>query len=265
MSSRVGGHDYDIIIGVDGDDVSILYFAWKATEYDPIRVTTDSRASVTATVRDKLSGVVRRIKPGHRCLIIIDWLIADRDSFGSAVVEISELLSWFRSVYTEEEGEEGVHRSIITIIVGVSDSIRGVPGLEKCNELVDALIRSYPELREKKTAVLVKVYGINRDEFVGGGLLLEPDAGSDVFQVLCYESEDDYANGDQLIMQRLFEMNDRVIAKLKSGGSGSGSGSAMIKLESTAMMPQDIRCLLIFMIGAMFFIFIAVAVKVNEQ
>ena len=247
--------------------MSILYFAWKATEYDPIRVTTDSRASVTATARDKLSGVVRHIKPGHRCLIIIDWLIADRDSFGSAVVEISELLSWFRSVYTEEEGEEGVHRSIITIIVGVSDSIRGVPGLEKCNELVDALIRSYPELREKKTAVLVKVYGINRDEFVGGsgggGLLLEPDAGSDVFQVLCYESEDDYANGDQLILQRLFEMNDRVIAKLKSGGSGSGS--AMIKLESTAMMPQDIRCLLIFMIGAMFVIFIAVAVKVNGQ
>ena len=137
--------------------------------------------------------------------------------------------------------------------------------------MVDALIRSYHELREEdeeKTAVLVKVYGINRDEFVGGsgggGLLLEPDAGSDVFQVLCYESEDDYANGDQLILQRLFEMNDSVIAKLKSGGSGSGSG-AMIKLESTAMMPQDIRCLLIFMIGAMFFIFIAVAVKVNGQ
>ena len=131
--------------------------------------------------------------------------------------------------------------------------------------MVDALIRSYPELREeeeeKKTAVLVKVYGINRDEFVGGGLLLEPDAGSDVFQVICYESEDDYANGDQLIMQRLFEMNDCIIAKLKSGSSGS----AMIKLESTAMMPQDIRCLLIFMIGAMFVIFIAEAVKVNGQ
>ena len=129
--------------------------------------------------------------------------------------------------------------------------------------MVDTLIRSYPELREeeeeKKTAVLVKVYGINRDEFVGGGLLLEPDAGSDVFQVLCYESEDDYANGDQLILQWLFEMNDCIIAKLKSGGSGSGS--AMIKLESTAMMPQD----LIFMIGAMFVIFIAVAVKVNGQ
>ena len=70
--------------------------------------------------------------------------------------------------------------------------------------MVDALIRSYPELREeeeeKKTAVLVKVYGINRDEFVDGGLLLEPDAGSDVFQVICYESKDDYANGDQLIL-----------------------------------------------------------------
>jgi hypothetical protein len=128
------------------------------------------------------------------------------------VVEISELLSWFRGVYTEEEG---AHRSIITIIVGVSDSIRGVPGLEKCNELVDTLIRSYPELREgKKSAMLVKVYGIDREEFVGyegGGLLLEPDAESNVFQVLCYESEDDYANGDQLILQRLFEMNDRVI------------------------------------------------------
>jgi hypothetical protein len=135
VHGRVGGHDNNIIIGVDEDDVSILYFAWKATEHDLRGVTTD--CSVTVTVRDKLSGVVRRIKPGHRCLIIIDWLIADKDSFDSAVVEISELLSWFRGVYTEEEG---AHRSIITIIVGVSDSIRGVPGLEKCNELVDTCI-----------------------------------------------------------------------------------------------------------------------------
>ena len=110
---------------------------------------------------------------------------------------------------------QGAHTSIITIIVGVSDSIRGVPGLEKCNELVDTCIRSYPELREEeKSAVLVKVYGIDCEEFVGyegGGPLLEPDAESNVFQVLCYESEDDYANEDQLILQRLFEMNDRVI------------------------------------------------------
>jgi hypothetical protein len=64
--------------------------------------------------------------------------------------------------------------------------------------------------------MLVKVYGIDRDEFVGYegcGLLLEHDAGSNVFQVLCYESEDVYANGDHLILQWLFEMNDRVIAK----------------------------------------------------
>ena len=76
--------------------------------------------------------------------------------------------------------------------------------------------------------------------------------------MLCYESEVDYANRDQLILQRLFEMNDRVIPKLKSGGS------AMIKLESTAM-PQDIRCLLIFLIGGMLFIFIAAAMKMNGQ
>ena len=64
---------------------------------------------------------------------------------------------------------------------------------------------------------LVKVYGIDRDDFVGyegGGLLLEPDAGSNVFQVLCYESEDDYANRDHLILQRLLEMNDRVICRV---------------------------------------------------
>ena len=44
--------------------------------------------------------------------------------------------------------------------------------------------------------MLVKVYGIDRDEFVGyqgGGLLLKPDAGSNALQVLYYESEDDYA------------------------------------------------------------------------
>jgi len=165
LHGRVGGHDNNIIIGADEDDVSILYFSWKAKEHDRRWVATDSSVTVTETVRDKLSGVVRRIKPGHRCLIIIDWLIADKNLFDSAVVEISELLSWFRGVYTEEEG---AHRSIITIIVGVSDSIRGVPGLEKCNELVDTLIRSYPELREgKKSAMLVKVYGIDRDEFVG--------------------------------------------------------------------------------------------------
>jgi hypothetical protein len=58
---------------------------------------------------------------------------------------------------------------------------------------IDQLIRSYPELRD------------------GGGLLLESDAGSNDFQVLRYESEDDYANEDQLILLRLFEMNDRVI------------------------------------------------------
>ena len=66
-------------------------------------------------------------------------------------------------------------------------------------------------------AVLVKVYCIDRDEFVGyegGGLLLKPDAGSNAFQVLCYNSEDDYANEDQLILQRLFEMNDRVICEV---------------------------------------------------
>ena len=79
-----------------------------------------------------------------------------------------------------------------------------------------ALIRSYLELRdeEEKSAVLVKVYGIDCEEFVGyegGGLLLESDAGSNDFQMLRYESEDDYANEDQLILQRLFEMNDRVI------------------------------------------------------
>jgi len=38
----------------------------------------------------------------------------------------------------------------------------------------------------------------------------------------------------------------------------------MIKLEST-VMPQDIRCLFIFMIGEMLFIFIAEAVKMNGQ
>jgi hypothetical protein len=46
--------------------------------------------------------------------------------------------------------------------------------------------------------------------------------------------------------------------ELKNGGS------AMIKLEST-VMPQDIRCLFIFMIGEMLFIFIAEAVKMNGQ
>jgi hypothetical protein len=30
----IGGHDNNIIIGVDEDDVSILYFAWKETEHD---------------------------------------------------------------------------------------------------------------------------------------------------------------------------------------------------------------------------------------
>jgi hypothetical protein len=65
--------------------------------------------------------------------------------------------------------------------------------------------------------MLVKVYGIDRDEFVGsegGGLLLKPDAGSNALQVLYYESEDDYANEDQLILQRLLEMNDRVICEV---------------------------------------------------
>jgi hypothetical protein len=41
-----------------------------------------------------------------------------------------------------------------------------------------ALIRSYRELgEEEKSAMLIKVYGIDRDEFVGcGGLLLDSDA-----------------------------------------------------------------------------------------
>ena len=46
--------------------------------------------------------------------------------------------------------------------------------------------------------------------------------------------------------------------ELKNGGS------AMIKLEST-VMPQDIRCLFIFMIGGILFILIAEAVKMNGQ
>jgi len=41
---------------------------------------------------------------------------------------------------------------------------------------IDQLIRSYPELgeEEKKSAVLVKVNGIDRDEFVGSSSLM-PD------------------------------------------------------------------------------------------
>jgi len=228
----------NVKIGVDEDDVSILYLIWKAKDHD------QKNSDSTVALREKLSGLVSHINPGHRCLIVIDWLISDEDSFDSVTIEISELLSWFHSVYTE------AHK----LVIGVSDSIRGVPGLEKCNDMIDTLIQSYPELIDK-TAIVVKIYGINRDEFVGYESGLEPDAGSNVFQVLCYESEEDFKNGGNQLILQLFEMNDRVVAKLKSGSS--------IKLESTAM-PQDIRCLFLFLIGVLI-VLIAVALNAYAQ
>lgn len=90
--------------------------------------------------------------------------------------KISSLLELALKASTKEEERN------IALVFGVTDDITGTPGLNKANEYLDAIGRSVAKICSDD----IYMIGYTRVEFMGFDSTLEPDAGADIFQALCY-------------------------------------------------------------------------------
>lgn len=108
-----------------------------------------------------------------RCVIVVECLVTSELEFDSTVKsKIDELFTWAGKSYPD-----------VFIFVGVSDKPSGTPGLEKLEGFMKDAVASAPGVSGN-----LRLIGMTRQDCLGHDPNREPDADSDVFQVLCCRS-----------------------------------------------------------------------------
>lgn len=69
---------------------------------------------------------------------------------------------------------------ICNIVIGITDNLGGLPGLEKCYDILEKIVPGY-----KMFPTVCDFVANDREEMMGHDPTLEPDARSGVFQLLC--------------------------------------------------------------------------------
>jgi hypothetical protein len=108
-----------------------------------------------------------------RCLFVVECLVADEHNFDAVVKDqLDGLFTWAQKAHPE-----------VFIFVGVADKPSGTPGLEKLEEVMRGAVAVAPSV-----AGHFRVIGMTRRDCLGHDPDREPDADSNVFQVLCCRS-----------------------------------------------------------------------------
>jgi hypothetical protein len=150
--------------------LTILYVLWNAAE--------DSNAETTI---DKISTMLDFSKEHNytssNTLVVIDALIGNQEVWNQEMKSKIEILlnrlHWLPGV--------------TCVVIGVTDNLGAMPGMEKCQELIEAI---HPGFLDYPRDICFITY--TQTEMLGHDPKLEPDAKSGVFQVLCwlYTDED---------------------------------------------------------------------------
>ena len=132
-----------------------------------------------------------------RCLIVLECLVASKDAFESSEIQapMEALFEWAEEVCPSS-----------FLFIGVSDKITGTPGLEKCYDFLKFIVTAAPAAEGN-----IRFIGATRADCLGYDPTREPDAGSDVYQVLCCRSINAYNLWERLFkefIQKLYGIED---------------------------------------------------------
>ena len=109
----------------------------------------------------------------NRCIIVVDCLVASEKEFESKTKdELEDFFSWSQTAFPDS-----------FIFVGISDKASGMPGLEKLCDFMEFAVSCAPAVTGN-----IRLIGKTRQDCLGHDPDREPDAVSDVFQVLCSRS-----------------------------------------------------------------------------
>lgn len=148
-----------------GPHIGLLYLLWESTH------------KKEKLKQDILSACEMLAASQSTILVVVECLIEDRESFGAIKPDIEKIMLWFKESFTTNY-----------LVFGISDKPEGTAGLEKCYEFVNSVVDYAPILNGK-----LKFFTLDRGVCLGFDPLREPDASSNLYQNLCYDSKEEYA------------------------------------------------------------------------
>ncbi len=146
--------------------LTILYTKWRPLIQDEMYLYNKIRRLLQPILLDDTSTTY----------IIVDGYISNKDDWDNEVLH--EKLKIVFSMLHQQTG-------IQNIVIGVTDNLGGLPGLEKCYDLIEKVAPGYSSF-----PIICDFVSENREDMMGHDPILEPDAKSGVFQVLCSSQED---------------------------------------------------------------------------
>lgn len=141
-----------------------------------------------------------------RCMVTVDCLVTSERDFDTVVKDqIEELFAWAKNHYPD-----------IFIFVGVADKPSGTPGLEKLEDFMKNAVEAAPGVTGN-----FRVIGMTRRDCLGHDPDREPDADSDVFQVLCCGSAEECTQWEAQLLEYVKKLYDGVETSPAAALTGS--------------------------------------------
>jgi hypothetical protein len=162
-SSKEG--ETTVTANVCTNPLAMYYIRWQ-----PV---TESKEQVC----EKFHHLLKEAPPAKHAsiILVIEAFIQTRNQWTAALQQDIQLCTqWLEKQFHTEQ-----------VIVGITDSVGGTPALEKCHDMIESLVPGYEDF-----IIIVDFIAKQRIELLGNDPSLEPDAQSDVFQLLCLPNEE---------------------------------------------------------------------------
>lgn len=169
--------------------VIFYYVRWKPQEEKVKSVV----AKVQALQRQVPVGTQQTVSEdqtplGSSVIVVIEAYINNKDAWNADMESQVSMLM---------EGSQA-HFGSNYLIVGITDCIGGTPALEKCHDLIESLLPGYEHM-----TIFADFVANQRVDMLGLDPNSEPDAQSEVFQLLCLPKDDVLTTQEDLLREKV--------------------------------------------------------------